>query len=217
MSNDEPMSDSAKVLLDRAHALENEAETKALYRDWAKTYDRTMLEGLGYETPIKASKLLSLQLLDKSARILDVGTGTGLVGRELAKLGYKHIDGIDYSKEMLAEARQSGRYQQLIKADLTRPLLLASRSYAALICVGTFTHGHIDAQCLDELFRLLQPGGLFVTAIRKNYWQPAGFAKKIEQLTDAGVMKTLIRQEDGNYTDSTEAETWFLLWQKSTR
>jgi len=211
-----PMSDSAKTLLERAHALENEAETRDLYRDWAKTYDQTMLEGLGYESPAKASKLLSLQLHDKNACILDVGTGTGLVGRELAALGYTHIDGIDYSAEMLLEAKQTGVYRQLFEADLTQPLELPDQSYAALICIGTFTHGHVDAQCLDELFRLIKPGGLFVTVIRKTYWQPAGFAAKVAQLTDAGVMDTLVKQEDSNYADSSEVESWFLVWRKKS-
>ena len=209
-----PTSDFAKALLDRAHALNSEAETRALYRDWAKTYDQTMLDGLGYESPAKASRLLNSQLHDKNAHILDVGTGTGLVGRALSALGYTHIDGIDYSAEMLAEARQTGVYQQLIQADLTRSLTLVDHRYAALICIGTFTHGHVDAQCLDELFRLLQPGGLFVTAIRKAYWQPAGFAAKVAQLTEAGVMETLVKREDSNYADSSEAESWFLVWRK---
>ena len=214
MTDKKPMNDSAKALLDQAHALKDEAQTRALYRDWAKTYDQTMLAGLGYESRAKASQLLNSQLQDKNARILDVGTGTGLVGCELAELGYTQIDGIDYSAEMLAEARQTGVYQQLIEADLTRPLPLADQHYTALICIGTFTHGHVDAQCLDELFRLLQPGGLFVTAIRKTYWQPAGFAAKVAQLTDAGIIETLVKQEDSNYADSSKAESWFLVWRK---
>ena len=153
----------AKSLLERAHSLRSEEEVKALYNDWALTYDKTMLEGLGYLSPAKAARLLSLNVIDKSARILDVGTGTGLVGRELAGLGYLHIDGIDYSTPMLEVAEKTGAYQNLLDADLNKPLDIEEGIYDALICIGTFTHGHVGAGCLDELFRILKPGGHFVT------------------------------------------------------
>ena len=205
---------SAKALLERAHSLKNNAETQALYRDWANTYDETMLDGLGYLSPAKAAKLLTHHLSDKSAAILDVGTGTGLVGAELAQLGYLKIDGIDYSAAMLEKARARDIYRQLIEADLNEPLNIERENYDALICIGTFTHGHVGADCLDELFRIIKPGGHFVTAIRKNYWQPAGFAQKIAQLGDEGIVKTTLRVEDSNYQTSSEAESWFFVWQK---
>jgi len=91
---------------------------------------------------------------------------------------------------------------------------IATATYGGVMSAGTFTHGHVDAGCVNELFRLLKPGGHFVTAIRKTYWQPAGFKAKIEQLTKAGVIRTLSQKDDGNYADSTEAESWFLVWQK---
>ena len=214
MANKKPLKPSAKKLLDRAHSLNNEEETKQLYRDWAQTYDKTMVEGLGYLSPIKAAKLLALNIPNKDALILDVGTGTGLVGKELAALGYANIDGIDYSAPMLEVARKTGIYGALLEADLTEPLSTKSNSYDALICIGTFTHGHVGADCLDELFRILKPGGKFITAIRKTYWEPAGFAAKILHLTKSGIAKTILRQEDSNYTDSQEPESWFVIWEK---
>ena len=214
MSKQKPLDASAKKILDRAHSLENEEETKRLYHDWARTYDETMVEGLGYLSPIKAAKLLALNVTDKDALILDVGTGTGLVGKELSGLGYTKIDGIDYSTPMLEVARETGVYGKLLEADLNVPLYIKSNTYDALICIGTFTHGHVGADCLDELFRILKPGGKFITAIRKNYWQPAGFAAKISQLTKSNMAKTILREEDKNYTDSKEAESWFVVWEK---
>ena len=35
----------------RAYGLRSDAESLALYRDWASTYDRTMLDGLQYQSP----------------------------------------------------------------------------------------------------------------------------------------------------------------------
>ena len=205
---------SSKELLDRAHALGNEADTKELYSDWAESYDKTMIEGLGYLCPQKAAQLLGRSVADRQARILDVGTGTGLVGQELAALGFTAIDGIDYSAPMLAVAEKLGYYRALIEADLNQPLAIDSNTYDAIICIGTFTHGHVGADCLDELFRIMRPGGRFITAIRKTYWEPAGFKTKTDELTKAGTMITISREEDSNYTDSVEAESWFLVWEK---
>lgn len=209
-----PLDASADEMLVRAHSLKDETETKELYRDWAETYDDTMVGGLGYLSPEKAAKLLALYVSDNNACILDVGTGTGLVGKELKTLGYSNIEGIDYSAPMLEVAHATGAYQNLHEADLNEPLSIADNTYDALICIGTFTHGHVGADCLDELFRILKPGGNFVTAIRKDYWEPAGFAAKIEELTRKGEISTVANDEDNNYTDSEEAESWFIVWVK---
>ena len=102
----------------------------------------------------------------------------------------------------------------MFEADLNKPLDIEDGLYDALICIGTFTHGHVGAGCLDELFRILKPGGRFITAIRMNYWHPAGFGKKVGQLIEKGTIRTLIRKEDRNYKDSTQAESWFMVWEK---
>ncbi len=214
MTKKKPLDASAEAMLKRAYSLTSDEETKTFYKDWAQTYDDTMVDGLGYLTPIKAVKLLAEYLPHKTARILDVGTGTGLVGKELAALGYTNIDGMDYSAPMLEMARKRGVYDQLFEADLNETLVLDDNSYHAIICVGTFTHGHVKSDCLDELFRILQPGGRFVTVIRKNYWQPAGFASKTEELIKAGIIRTLSSKEDSNYVDSDEAESWYIAWEK---
>ena len=42
-------------LLERAYALKNDDDAKLLYRDWANTYDQTMMDGLKYLTPSKTA------------------------------------------------------------------------------------------------------------------------------------------------------------------
>jgi ubiquinone/menaquinone biosynthesis C-methylase UbiE len=44
-----------------------------------------------------------------TVKILDVAAGTGLVGVELAKLGFKNIVALDYSQEMLDLAEEKGK------------------------------------------------------------------------------------------------------------
>ncbi len=91
-------------LLERAYALDNDADARKLYRDWAATYDDTMLAGLGYLAPRLVSDLLSTRVSDLTGRVLDVGAGTGLAGQELHTRGFTRLDAFDYSAEMLAVA-----------------------------------------------------------------------------------------------------------------
>ena len=130
----------AADLLKRAYDLKSDDETHALYRDWADTYEDTMLLGLGYLSPALVSDALANHVQDKSAVTIDIGCGTGLAGLALAGHGFKIIDGLDYSAEMLEVAAGHGIYRNLIEADLTKPLCLPSASYACAICTGTFTH-----------------------------------------------------------------------------
>ncbi|MCG6857506.1 MAG: class I SAM-dependent methyltransferase [Salaquimonas sp.] len=211
------MKQTPEELLARAYALSDAAEAKALYRDWATTYDATMLGGLGYLTPSRTADLLAGNLAERDASILDVGCGTGLAGEALAGRGFLDIDALDYSPEMLkvagARLHEGQRvYNRLIEADLNAPLDLANDSYDALICTGTFTHAHVGAACLDELFRILKPGGLFACTVHKDVWQPAGFAEKVAELEKSGRLETLAHEPGTYFADSAEPDGFYILW-----
>ena len=211
------MIDKADELLARAYALQTEAESKALYRDWAQTYDETMLDGLSYVTPRKTAGLLAGELADKNAVILDVGAGTGLAGMELTRHGFSNLDALDYSAQMLAVAGERGIYRDLLDADLNQPLELESETYDALICTGTFTHAHVGADCLDELIRVMRPGGLFACTVQKDIWDEAGFKQASERLEESGTMITRSFEPGVYFKTSTEADGWFILWQKAPK
>lgn len=211
------MNNKADELLARAYALQTETESKALYRDWAQTYDETMLDGLGYVTPQRTADLLSSALHDRQANILDVGAGTGLAGVELARHGFVNLDALDYSAQMLAVAGKRGIYQNLLEADLNQPLELENETYDALICTGTFTHAHVGAACLDELFRILKPGGGFACTVQKDIWDEAGFKKTCERLENSDIMTTQSFEPGTYFETSTEPDGWFILWQKAPK
>ena len=71
---------------------------------------------LGYPDPVKVAekcaKYAQKRGLNKDkVRILDIGCGTGLIGKYLAQKGFKHIVGLDVSTMMLAKARTKGVYE----------------------------------------------------------------------------------------------------------
>lgn len=204
----------ASKLLKRAYSLETEADSKALYSDWADTYDETMMDGMGYLTPTKTAELLVEYFPHSQALILDVGAGTGLAGVQLSRRGYTNMDAIDYSAEMLRVAGKRGIYGKLIEADLNGQLDVPAATYDAMICTGTFTHAHVGAQCLDELFRILKPGGIFACTIHKDVWTPAGFEKKIPALEQSGVFKTVSKEAGVYFSASSKEEGWYIVWEK---
>lgn len=201
-------------LLERAYKLSNDTDTRELYRDWAETYDRTMLEGLGYLSPRLVSRLLVDHVRDKTIKVLDVGAGTGLAGLELAGLGFTSIDAIDYSADMLAEAAQRNIYENLIEGDLTRPLDIGDAAYGAAVCTGTFTHGHVGPSCLAELFRIIAPGGLFAFSINTGVWTQAGFKDELHRLEKAGTVRLVTRLAGVNYETSSTSDSWLNLYER---
>jgi len=75
------MSGGKKVdnpLLQRAFDIKDQVECKKVYKDWAKSYDETMVGDLGYSAPRTVAELLSKHLSAKNSAILDLGCGTGL-------------------------------------------------------------------------------------------------------------------------------------------
>jgi 2-polyprenyl-3-methyl-5-hydroxy-6-metoxy-1,4-benzoquinol methylase len=45
--------------------------------------------------------------LPKDAKILDVGCGTGLIGKLISKMGYKNITGVDATQKFIDAAKQT--------------------------------------------------------------------------------------------------------------
>lgn len=212
-------SNSSQALLARAYALSSDEETRSLYQDWAGTYDETMLNGLSYLTPENTSKLLIQVVTDKQALILDVGSGTGLAGQNLSGLGYTNIHALDHSTAMLgvAKARQNNGkqvYTNIIQADLNLQLGLQDDTYDAIICTGLFTHAHVGAGCLPELFRILKPGGFFATTVHKDVWHEAGFEEQVKILTDTGVLKTHSKKPDIFFATDVEPQGFYILWER---
>ena len=180
-------SEASKRILERAYGLKTTDEAKTLYRDWAASYDQHLEQGLHYIAPAGIAQFLANALEDRTALILDVGCGTGLVGGHLVGQGYSAIDGLDFSAEMLGQARNKQVYQTLIQGDLNTELDIPDKTYDAGISCGTFTHGHVKADALDEILRVLKPGACFVCTIHREVWQSAGFERKFAQLMVSGV------------------------------
>ena len=152
------------------------------YQDWTKKdkYNQDMID-LNYVAPKEAVLVLKKYVLDGNSKILDAGCGTGLVGIELKKYGYSNIDGVDFSQDMLDSVPKK-IYKKIERVDLNNPLKFNTNIYDAIICVGTFTYGHVKPHALDELIRITKNKGFICFTINEGIYEKYGFDSKIKKL-----------------------------------
>ena len=159
-----------KIELDDAYSLKTPEDNKKLYAKWAATYESDFVATQGYEHPKIIAEVFHSQLPEVK-RVIDIGTGTGLVGKYLKALRSDiTIDGIDISPEMLAEAAKKNVYRNLYERDLTTTVFDTDAPYDALITIGTFTHGHLGIEVIENLLSLVSKSGYFVIAFNEKYF-----------------------------------------------
>jgi len=154
------------------------------YQDWTDNnkYNKDMVDW-NYTAPQETVSVLRKYALDKNSRILDAGCGTGLVGIELKKYGYSNIEGVDFSQSMLDLVPQN-IYQKIEKIDLNKPLKFKNNIYDVVMCVGTFTYGHVKPHALDEIIRITKNKGLICFTINEGIYEEYGFDNKIKELSN---------------------------------
>ncbi len=97
--------------------------------------------------------------LNSQSHVLDVGGGTGRVAQTLLPYAAS-VTVVDLSYKMLLEARLKPGLKSAMAAseDLPYP----AESFDAIIMVDAFHHVIDQQQTLNELFRVLKPGGTIV-------------------------------------------------------
>ena len=187
---------SRPIGLEEAYSVESPDDNRALYAVWADTYESEFTVPRRYVYDRNAAELLC-QGFSGSGPVLDAGCGTGLVGEQLRRLGVTVVDGLDISPEMLAKARSktapdgSPVYRQLIEADLTGPVDIASDTYAGLVSAGTFTHGHVGPDAIAELLRVARPGARCVIGVNSSIFDTNGFKDRFDRYAADGVIDGL--------------------------
>ena len=158
----------------------NDNRLTEVYRDWAKKYDYDNDHVLGTVSQPKSVNLLSTRLKDKTAKIIDVGCGTGLVGDNLKAKDFIYFDGLDISKDMLSIAKSRG-YRNLFLGSLNKQLPVFDNAYDAGMCIGVFTHGHVSSDRFNELCRIVKPGGYVCFTINEGVFEEYGFKEMIAE------------------------------------
>ncbi|MEM8977080.1 MAG: class I SAM-dependent methyltransferase [Pseudomonadota bacterium] len=165
------------------------------YGQWADDYDKDLVDELGYRAPELVASAAARHVSETDIPILDVGCGTGLTGKALLECGDWTLHGLDVSQAMLDQANEKTIYDELILADLNGSLAIADDTYAGAISSGTFTHGHVKADALCEISRILKPGAPFAFTVHSEFWDKSRFPETLEQLATAQQLRMVERVE----------------------
>lgn len=181
---------SDDIGLDDAYSLKSASDVKRLYRRWADTFEEGFIveHGYVYHRHVVNEFVRRAADIAPTEAVLDVGCGTGVGGIELRRHGPWPIDGLDLSPEMLAKAADKvdhgGRplYRHLFEANVLEPLDLGESGYGGAISIGTFTHGHVGPDAIDQLVSLVRPGGLLALGVNEAFYARADFGEHFEQM-----------------------------------
>ena len=189
------------------YKLKTTNEIMKYYDEWGikNKYDQDMVDW-NYTGPKESVNVFKKYALNKNIKILDAGCGTGLVGVELKKYNYLNIDGTDLSKKLL-DLVPKGYYKKLEQTDLNKPINADDNTYGGILCVGTFTYGHVKPQALDEFIRITADKGLICFTINEGIYEKYGFDKKIKELSDKSFwsMKEFFKSD---YIASKDVNAW---------
>ena len=146
---------------------------RALFDQYAKHYDLSLLEGLDYRGPqlLFDAVLAACGALGREShfdRALDLGCGTGLAGALFAPR-VDSLVGIDLSPAMIARAKKTGRYNHLHVGDAMECL---SREHDA--CADLVIAADALPYCSElgplacAVARVLEEGSLFAFTVETH-------------------------------------------------
>ena len=193
------------------YKLKTTNEVMRYYDEWGDKdkYNKDMVDW-NYTGPKETAETFNKYEKNKDTLIFDAGCGTGLVGIELKKYSFKNFHGADLSQTLLNTVPKD-LYQKLVKVDLNKPIEVEDNFYGGVMCVGTFTFGHVKPNALDEFVRITKSGGLICFTINEGIHEKYGFDKKIISLNQNNKWKE-IEFFKSDYIASKDVNAWLGLY-----
>jgi predicted TPR repeat methyltransferase len=149
-----------RILTHRAPPCAPLPYVEQLFNGYAATYNASLLDNLQYQGTSTLFRLLKPHLPGgKTATVLDIGCGTGLMGQALSPV-VAAIDGVDVAAAMLEQARESGVYRALYQQDILSFLPNKDGLYDVVVSADCFPYIGALESLFSALSRVLVPGGL---------------------------------------------------------
>jgi ubiquinone/menaquinone biosynthesis C-methylase UbiE len=172
------------------HSTTDPREAADRYDQWATSYDAD-LASWSYQAPQRVADAV-VSRHPQAGTALDVGCGTGLVGRALRERGFTgRLLGLDLSQASLRVAEQSGVYDSVGQADLQQRLPLEDDSVDAVVCVGVMSYLPDVEAVWRELARVGRPGAVLVATQRDDLWHSRRCQEVVDLLEEEGVWTPL--------------------------
>ncbi len=165
-----PLAINANAAAAEIMGVEEDEDTSAVLA----VYNRVLSADIDLEDHLREQRLrhlLKFANLAKGLRLLDVGAGTGRLALLLAEEGASEVVGVDISPAMLEMAEYFRLSNPLPTAHRVSFRLASAQrmpfrneSFDAIVCRLILHHSHKPERILQELLRLLKPGGHFIFA-----------------------------------------------------
>lgn len=110
----------------------------------------------------RRSAQLVAERVTEGATILELAPGPGYLSIELAKLGNYHIVGLDISATFVEIAQEKAREAGVdidFRLGNASHMSLADALFDFIVCSAAFKNFSEPVQAMDEMFRVLKPGG----------------------------------------------------------
>ena len=171
------------------------------------------LQKEGWEIPKLLAQYLN-SFLKGGELILDVGCGPGLVGMELANLGWQgKLIGTDIAEKRLCEAALKSSYTECVQANVYR---LPFKIKLFDIVTSSAMVGLTGPRSVLEMWRVLKTDGILACVAVELFdksWSPERFKKSLQLLERFSSSKPLFKKDLGTgYTKSSYADEHYFLY-----
>lgn len=140
-------------------------DKKSFFNQMAEGWDERFYT---QEMRERLPQLVSLFQLQKRARILDVGAGTGgIIPYLLEAIGPEgSLWAIDYAEEMVKIGRMKFQKESRVIFELAsvENLPYKDQFFDHVVCFGAFPHFEDKKEALEEMGRVLKTGGTLIIA-----------------------------------------------------
>jgi len=151
--------------------------------NWWKTFFDDNWKRLGFDsidperTAAETDFLEKALDLSKDEKVLDLACGVGRHSLVLARRGFKHVVGLDftqaYIKEAIAKAEDEDLAVEFVHGDM-KDLPFADESFDAVFNIytsfGYFADERDNEKVVKEIARVLKPGGRFLQdVVHRDY------------------------------------------------
>jgi SAM-dependent methyltransferase len=126
-------------------------------------------------------RLYSFADIRKAERILEVGSGTGVITAEVSSLGLNHVYGLDIDPDISAFAHNVDPHSEYLVGDGNQ-LPFASKTFDMVLCHFLLLWVKEPKAILNEMIRATAPGGSVVAIAEPDYGGRIDYPHSLEKI-----------------------------------